>query len=189
MNTLDTVHWLAMINGQKEIDRLVKSLNKLLYYNLGKMGQVSTIEEEIDALRQYLVLQQIRYDFQFDVRIEVDESVLKQPVPRFILQPLVENSLYHGLSDDGYIEVSVALDKDIRISIHDNGAGMKEETIQEILNNRTVEHKKVGMGIGMNYVKRMLDARYGDNASLEIKSEVGKGTSVLLTLPLSREDT
>ncbi|WP_419876408.1 histidine kinase [Candidatus Pristimantibacillus sp. PTI5] len=189
MNTLDTVHWLAMINGQKEIDRLVKSLNKLLYYNLGKMGQVSTIEEEIDALRQYLVLQQIRYDFQFDVRIGVDESVLKQPVPRFILQPLVENSLYHGLSDDGYIEVSVALDKDIRISIHDNGAGMKEETIQEIMNNRTVEHKKVGMGIGMNYVKRMLDARYGDNASLEIKSEVGKGTSVLLTLPLSGENT
>ncbi|WP_424768529.1 histidine kinase [Paenibacillus sp. sgz302251] len=189
MNTLDTVHWLAVMNGQKEIDRLVKSLNKLLYYNLGKLGEVSTIEEEIDALRQYLVLQQIRYDFRFDVRIEADENVLKQPVPRFILQPLVENSLYHGLSDDGYIEVSVKFDKNIRISIHDNGSGMTEETIQELLNNRTVEQKKVGMGIGMNYVKRMLDARYEDKASLEIKSEVGMGTSVVLTLPVSGENT
>ncbi|OXM13326.1 sensor histidine kinase [Paenibacillus herberti] len=189
MNTLDTVHWLAVINGQKEIDRLVKSLNKLLYYNLGKLGQVSTIEEEIDALKQYLVLQQIRYDFEFDVRIDVDKNVLKQPVPRFILQPLVENSLYHGLSDDGYIEVSVVLDKVIRISIHDNGAGMTEETIQEILNNRTVEHKKVGMGIGMNYVKRMLEASYENKASLEIKSEIGKGTSIFLTLPISKEKT
>ncbi|WP_051775376.1 sensor histidine kinase [Paenibacillus tyrfis] len=183
MNTLDTIHWLAVMNGQQEIDRLVQSLNKLLYYNLGKLGQASTIEEEIDALKQYLILQQIRYDFQFDVRIEVDENVLTMPVPRFILQPLVENSLYHGLSDDGYIQVNVILDKDIQISIHDNGSGMSEETIRELLNNRTVEQKKVGMGIGMNYVKRMLEARYEDKAKLEIKSEIGKGTSVLLTLP------
>lgn len=187
MNTLDTVHWLAVMNGQKEIDRLVQSLNKLLYYNLGKLGQASTIEEEISALKQYLILQQIRYDFQFDVRIEVDEKVLKMPVPRFILQPLVENSLYHGLRDEGYIEVRIRLDKDVHISIHDNGSGMSEETIRELLNNRTVEQKKVGMGIGINYVKRMLEARYEDKAKLEIKSELGTGTSVLLTLPIEEE--
>ncbi|WP_159886905.1 sensor histidine kinase [Paenibacillus puerhi] len=188
MNTLDTVHWLALMNGQDEIDRLVQSLNKLLYYNLGKLGQASTIEEEIDALKQYLVLQQIRYDFEFDVRIEVDENVLKIPVPRFILQPLVENSLYHGLNDDGYIEVNVSLDKDIHITIQDNGAGMSEEAIRELLNNRTIEQNKVGMGIGMNYVKRMLEARYEDKARLEIKSEVGEGTSVVLTLPAWEEE-
>jgi two-component system sensor histidine kinase YesM len=189
MNTLDTVHWLAVMNGQNEIDRLVQSLNKLLYYNLGKLGEASTIEEEIDALKQYLVLQQIRYDFQFDVRIDVNEKVLQMSVPRFILQPLVENSLYHGLSDDGYIQVNVMLDKDIQISIHDNGSGMSEETIRELLNNRTVEQRKVGMGIGMNYVKRMLEARYEDKAKLEIKSELGKGTSILLTLPITGEET
>ncbi|UJF33549.1 sensor histidine kinase [Paenibacillus hexagrammi] len=187
MNTLDTVHWLAVMNGQDEIDRLVQSLNKLLYYNLGKLGEVSTIEEEIDALKQYLTLQQVRYDFQFDVRIDVEENVLKLPVPRFILQPLVENSLYHGLSDDGYIQVGVRLDNDIQISIQDNGSGMSEETIRELLNSRTVEQKKVGMGIGMNYVKRMLEARYENKAKLEIKSEVGKGTSILLSLPIAGE--
>ena len=71
MNTLDTAHWLAVMNGQQELDRLISSLNKLLYYNLGKLGERSTIREEIDSLRQYLNLQQIRYDFQFDVRIQL----------------------------------------------------------------------------------------------------------------------
>ncbi|AHV98328.1 sensor histidine kinase [Paenibacillus sabinae] len=188
MNTLNTVHWLAVMNGQDEIDRLVQSLNKLLYYNLGKLGQVSTMREEIDALRQYLILQQIRYDFEFDVRISLDEKVLQIPVPRFILQPLVENSLYHGLSDEGYIQIEVKLDDDIQISIQDNGAGMSEETIQNLLNNRTVEQGKVGMGIGVNYVNRMLKAQYGNRAKLEIKSEMGKGTKVLLILPIAGEE-
>ncbi|OPH46745.1 histidine kinase [Paenibacillus ferrarius] len=185
MNTLDTVHWLAVMNGQIEIDRLVTSLNKLLHYNLGKLGQASTIQEEIEALRQYLILQQIRYDFQFDVQIHVDEEVLKMPIPRFILQPLVENSLYHGLSDDGFIRVEVKLTQTITISIHDNGSGMSEEFIQNLLNNSEVENRKVGMGIGMNYVKRMIDSQYGERAKLEINSVIGKGTSILLSLPLS----
>ncbi|WP_419871957.1 histidine kinase [Candidatus Pristimantibacillus sp. PTI5] len=184
MNTLDTVHWLAVMNGQDEIDRLVQSLNKLLYYNLGKLGRPSTIEGEIDAIKQYLVLQQIRYDFQFDVRIHVDEDVLKKQVPRFILQPLVENSLYHGLSDDGYIWVNVRLNQGIEIAIHDNGSGMSEETIHKLLNNKTAEHVKVGLGIGLNYVKRTIESRYEDKAKLEIKSEIGKGTSIYLTLPI-----
>ncbi|MCJ8010847.1 histidine kinase [Paenibacillus sp. KQZ6P-2] len=185
MNTLDTAHWLAVMNGQQEIDRLIQSLNKLLYYNLGKMGKPSTIEEEIDAIKQYLALQQIRYDFQFDVRIYADEEVLKKQVPRFILQPLVENSLYHGLYDEGYILVDVrSLNRGIQIAIHDNGSGMSEETIHKLLNSKSAEQQKVGMGIGMNYVKRTIESRYQDRACLEIKSEIGNGTSIYLTLPI-----
>ncbi len=184
MNTLDTVHWLAVMNGQNEIDRLVSSLNKLLHYNLGKLGQASTIQEEIEALKQYLILQQIRYDFQFDVQIHMDEDVMKMPIPRFILQPLVENSLYHGLSDDGFIQVDVRLAQTINISIHDNGSGMSEETIKNLLNNPEVENRKVGLGIGMNYVKRMIESQYGEKAELKISSVLGKGTSVFLSLPL-----
>ncbi|MGZ9585475.1 cache domain-containing sensor histidine kinase [Paenibacillus marinisediminis] len=184
MNTLDTAHWLAVMNGQHEIDRLVQSLNKLLYYNLGKLGRPSTIEEEIDAIKQYLVLQQIRYDFKFDVRIHVDEDVLKKQVPRFILQPLVENSLYHGLNDDGHIIVDVRLKDGIEIAIHDNGMGISEESIHKLLNNTTAEHQKVGMGIGMNYVKRTIESQYEGKAKLEIKSEIGKGTSIYLTFPI-----
>ncbi|OME51826.1 sensor histidine kinase [Paenibacillus odorifer] len=188
MNTLDTAHWLAAMNGQHELDRLIQSLNKLLYYNLGKLGRPSTIEEEIQATRQYLTLQQIRYDFEFDVRIQVDEALLKKEVPRFILQPLVENSLYHGLDDEGYILVNVRLNQGVEIAVHDNGAGMSGEHIHKLLSSKTSEQQKSGMGIGMNYVKRTIESRYGQRATLEIKSERGKGTSIFLTLPLEEED-
>ena len=183
MNSLDTVHWLAVMNGQTEIDRLVLSLNKLLYYNLGKLGQTATIQEEIEALREYLTLQQIRYDFEFNVHIQVEESVLKAPIPRFILQPIVENALYHGLHDDGCIEVIVQLNDNIEITIQDNGVGMTEERIDALLNRKQQDNDKVGMGIGMNYVKRMVQFYYEDRAKLEIKSEPNQGTTVLLTLP------
>ncbi|WP_274365939.1 sensor histidine kinase [Paenibacillus thermotolerans] len=184
MNTLDTAHWLAAMNGQHEIDRLIQSLNKLLYYNLGKLGKPSTIEEEIDAVKQYLTLQQIRYDFQFDVRIHVDEGVLKKEVPRFILQPIVENSLYHGLSDDGSIVIDVKLNRGIEIAVHDNGSGMTEDRIYKLLNSKETEQQKVGLGIGLNYVKRTLHSRYGNKAKLEINSRIGQGTSIFLTLPV-----
>ncbi|MGO4370788.1 sensor histidine kinase [Paenibacillus sp. MCAF20] len=189
MNTLDTVHWLAVMNGQKDIDKLVLSLNKLLYYNLGKMGETSTIGNEIDALKEYLQLQQIRYDFQFDVDIDVDEKSLGLPSPRFLLQPMVENALYHGVSDDGYIYVGVMLQEDgLLITIQDNGAGMTKEMIDQLMDDDTEESDKVGMGIGMKYVKRILKANYGSESKLQIKSEQGKGTIVSVRLPLPAAD-
>lgn len=186
MNTLDTVHWLAVFNGNKEIDKLVLSLNKLLSYNLGKMGEETTVEKEIQAVKEYLQLQQIRYDFQFDVDIDVDENTFGILIPRFILQPLVENALYHGVSDDGYIHVDIKLNKNLEITIQDNGSGMSKEEIDRLLHEETDESQKVGMGIGMRYVKRILESNYGEKAKLEIKSEVGKGTIVTLLLPVFR---
>lgn len=189
MNTLDTAHWLAVMNGQQELDRLISSLNKLLYYNLGKLGERSTIREEIDSLRQYLNLQQIRYDFQFDVRIHVEDDLLDVVTPRFILQPLVENALYHGLSDDGYIRVEVKkTGHGVEVGVHDNGHGITEEEISKLLHQEAVDQRKAGMGIGMNYVKRMIENLYGDRAELEITSQLGKGTSVYLRLPIEKEE-
>ncbi|KGE18209.1 sensor histidine kinase [Paenibacillus wynnii] len=188
MNTLDTVHWLAVFSGHDKIDKLVLSLNKLLSYNLGKMGEVTTIGDEVQALKEYLQLQQIRYDFQFDVDIDVDENAMALLIPRFILQPLVENALYHGVSDDGYIHVDIKSNDGLDIKIQDNGAGMSEETIDRLLNDESKENQKVGMGIGMRYVKSILHANYGGEARLEIKSEIGKGTIVSVRIPLSGGD-
>lgn len=188
MNTLDTVHWLAMMNGQQEINKLVLSLNKLLHYNLGKMGEASTIGGEIEALYEYLQLQQIRYDFQFDVDIEVDDQAMSLAIPRFILQPIVENALYHGVSDDGYIHVGIKLKRDLEITIQDNGAGMSQEKMDLLLQEGEPETRKVGMGIGMKYVTRILEANFGDRATFDIKSEVGKGTIVFMRIPIVKEE-
>ncbi|MCQ6562649.1 sensor histidine kinase [Paenibacillus mendelii] len=188
-NTLDTVCWLARLNGQDKIDRLVTSLNKLLHYNLDKQGQETTIKQEIGALKEYLNLQQIRYDFRFGVKIEADEFVENQSIPRFILQPLVENALYHGLGDDGVIQVQVSVEDAsyVVVSVSDNGIGLSEEAIHKLLHNERGENKKMGFGIGINYVKRILLSRYGPGAELQIKSSEGGGTTVLLRLPLKKE--
>ncbi|MGP4038491.1 sensor histidine kinase [Gracilibacillus sp. D59] len=189
MNTLDTAKWLAISGDKKELTSLLTSLNKLLYYNMGKLGILSTLEEELDSMKQYLMLQQIRYDFEYVTNVNVPVDVLQAPIPRFILQPLVENSLYHGLVDEGTIEITINLNGEmIVIEVRDDGRGMTREKMDEILNNQTFKQTKNGMGIGLNYVKRMMERTYGSYAEIEMDSTVGKGTAVRLRIPHIKGD-
>lgn len=183
MNTLDTAHWLAVMKNQDEIDNIIQSLNKLLAYNLGKIGRVSTLKDELAAVQQYLLLQQFRHEFTFEVSIPDDQELLNEPIPRFILQPIVENAIYHGLSKQGHIIIRVVKTDLIELSVCDNGTGMASDKINELLDNKLLAREKLGMGIGMNYVKRMLEAHYSGRAKLHIESELGKGTSVWIYLP------
>ncbi|WP_164821489.1 sensor histidine kinase [Paenibacillus koleovorans] len=185
-NTLDSIRWIARLNGQDEIDRMISTLNKLLYYNMGKSG-VATIGQELNALRDYVELQQMRYDFLFNVQIsEVEVHLREFVIPRFILQPLVENALYHGLKINGQISVKVDLEsgKSIRIEVRDNGVGMTAEQIEGIQSEES-DQKKRGIGIGIYYVSRMLSVQYKGQAQLQIQSEPGKGTSMVVYIPFT----
>ncbi|WP_183040975.1 sensor histidine kinase [Salipaludibacillus neizhouensis] len=184
MNTLDTARWLAVSGEKEEVIHLLSSLNKILYYNMGKLGHLSTLKEELESVEQYLRMQQIRYDFTYKIETFISEQQIHTPVPRFILQPVVENSIYHGLVDEGEIEVSIRLGKnDFIIEVKDDGRGMTEEKIQQILHTDLIEEKKQGMGIGLNYVKRILERTYGNADRIKIKSETNKGTRVLIFIP------
>ncbi|SFD48875.1 two-component system, sensor histidine kinase YesM [Paenibacillus catalpae] len=185
-NTLDTIQWLARLKGQEDIDMVATSLNKLLYYNLGKRGPQTTITEELEALKDYLTLQKIRYDFEFSVTIHVEEELRCCLVPRFILQPLVENSLYHGdLDNNGLVEVTAEPDGDgyMFIRIWDNGRGMTSEKIASLLEKHSEEQNKIGLGIGVYYVKRVFDSQYNGLASFQMTSELGEGTCITLRIP------
>ncbi|RED75123.1 sensor histidine kinase [Cohnella phaseoli] len=183
-NTLDTIRWLAHSKGMIEINDLISTLNRLLYYNMGKRGE-STVRQEIDALNDYVSLQKIRYDFQFKVSIRADEELMDTAVPRFILQPLVENSLYHGLKDNTVIEVSMEAVEDLLIiEVKDNGEGMDEDELNRLLDGYSDERRSVGMGIGLHYVSRTLKARFGDKTRLSITSKRGDGTSIILKFPM-----
>jgi len=189
-NTLDTIRWLARMAGQTEIDQLISTLNKVLYYNLGK-GNAATIADEIAALRHYVSLQRVRYNFQFDVRIETEQDTQDALIPRFILQPLVENALYHGgMPDDGMIRVGIERDGDarLRIQVIDNGAGMDAMTIQRLLYADAKPKRRGGLGIGIQYVFRMLRHQFGDEAQFQIDSVVGSGTNITLRLPYRRKE-
>ncbi len=187
MNTLDTARWLSISGDRNEVTHLLSTLNKLLYYNMGKLGHLSTLAEEIDSMEQYLQLQQIRYDFTYTINNHIDEELLDSSVPRFILQPLVENSIYHGLVDDGKITVTVnRLGNQMILMVSDNGRGISKENIIKLLNEPAADQQKNGMGIGLNYVKRIIERTFGDTASIEIRSEIDKGTTVILKIPMMR---
>lgn len=188
-NTLNTAQWLARLKGQHEIDRFLSLFTKVLKYNLAKDGTIVTLKDEIDSLNDYVELQKIRYDFEFDVRYDIPEPFLATPLPRFILQPIVENALYHGMMDEkGIIEVSVQEQSQaLLLKVTDNGNGISPEKIKELLESDTRKNNLSGLGIGLNYVKRTLSSFTGGSSELAIDSVIGKGTVVSIHLPIDRE--
>lgn len=183
-NSLNTIQWLARANGQTEIVNLVKVFTRVLHYNMAKGSMIVTVQEEIDALQDYIELQNVRYDYRFNIAVDLEQEVGGVPIPRFVLQPLVENALYHGLlSEQGDIHVALgrAAAGRIFIRVTDNGKGMTPEKIRELLSGEG--GRKSGLGIGLNYVKKMLEVYYGSMAEMTIDSVLDEGTSIAIALP------
>ncbi len=184
MNTLNSVRWLAVMHRQPEIDKFVSTLIFLLSYNLGKTKETATLRTETKVMHAYLDLQQKRYDFQ--VTLDIPEGTyLDTPVARFILQPVVENAVCHGLDEHGKLEVRITPDEAagiITITIRDDGKGLSEETLA-LLQRESPDQQQGGRGIGLRYVRSMLEAFYGDKARLQIDSTPNQGTTVIMYLP------
>lgn len=184
MNALNSVRWLAVMHRQAEIDKFASSLIFLLNYNLGKSPEPATLRTEIKVMRAYLDLQQMRYDF--EVRLNIMEGdYLDLPVARFILQPIVENAVCHGLDENGKLEVSISPDDAARIVaivIRDDGKGLSPDTLA-LLQPGTADPQQAGRGIGLRYVRSMLESFYGDKARLQMDSTPNQGTTVTMQLP------
>lgn len=185
-NTLNTVQWIARMNGQKEIDTLLSALTRLLYYNMGKEGSFISVKEEVESLNDYVTLQLARNDHQFEIIFDVADQVKGYLIPRFIIQPLVENSIYHGLVlKEGVISIEITHtdNQHININVQDNGVGMSENIIKKLEANDTSDEKELGIGIGLSYVVRILKAYYGTNGHISIKSVINIGTTVSIDIP------
>ncbi|MFC5447678.1 sensor histidine kinase [Paenibacillus aestuarii] len=184
MNALYSVRWLAVMHQQADIDKFVNSLIYLLNYNLGKSQEAATLRTEIKVMRAYLDLQQMRYDF--EVKLDITEgSYLDGPVAQFILQPIVENAVCHGLDEHGQLDVCIRPDESARmitIVIRDDGKGLSEETLA-LLQPAAPGQQQMGRGIGLRYVRSMLETFYGDSARLQIDSTPKLGTTVTMYLP------
>jgi two-component system sensor histidine kinase YesM len=190
-NTLNTVQWLAKTNDQSEIVNLIAIFTRLLRYNLGKNGVLVRLSDEIDALKDYVALQQIRYNYEFSIDIKADPSTLNVQVPRFLLQPLIENALYHGqMEEDSHIWLSITrtAGQSILVQVKDNGKGMSTAQIDKLLNHQISERDKVGMGIGLNYVNMMLRVHGGQESGLRITSSPEQGTNISFELPFKELD-
>ncbi|MBB6730214.1 sensor histidine kinase [Cohnella zeiphila] len=191
-NTLNTIQWLARIQGQTNIAELVSIFTRVLHYNLGKKSIIVTVREEVEAVRDYIDLQNIRYDHSFNVRLKVDPAAEEVPIPRFILQPLVENALYHGFDNDegGKIEVVIAIESSssglrrLLLRVTDNGKGIPAEKLAKMMGEDDDRLRRSGLGIGLRYVRKMLSVYYDSDAEWSIESEDGGGTSIAIRLPV-----
>ena len=191
MNALNSVHWLAVMHNQREIDKVVSSLNHLLSYNLGKSAQQATLRTEIGALLAYIDVQKMRYDFEARLCI-TDGAYLDSPVARFILQPIAENAICHGMDENGTLEVTifpVREERTIRVVIQDDGKGMDSETLSVVQSCASFDSEHRGRGIGLLYVRSMLESFYGSRATMSIESQLNGGTTVTLSLPSGEEQS
>ena len=179
MNALHSLHWMAVVNEQEDIDEYIYQLNFILGYSLGKIYTQSTFRTEIKSLEMYVDLQKKRYDFNFWLETDI-EQYLDEPCARLILQPLAENAICHNMDSFGNLWVSMYTENDnIIIEIRDDGLGIKnKEDIEKEITGRQ------NKGIGLRYVKLSLQAFYGENVPLILKSFPDKGTQVIIKIPI-----
>lgn len=199
MNTLNTIHWMALMNQQKEIDEITQALSHLLSYNLDKDSLNTTLQRELSAVNEYVRLQKVRYQFTYQEIVPSSEGFLNFPCPKFLLQPFVENALSHGYVEHMKITISVENQDDaLRITVSDTGSGMAQEQIQSIrrtaasvFSQNTLQNPvssivipgQKGKGIGLSYVMGVLFSYYEGKASLLVECSPDEGTSFSLILP------
>ncbi|MCI9024480.1 MAG: histidine kinase [Dorea sp.] len=189
LNTLNSVQWMAQMSRQRDISEFVHRLKKLLSYNLGKEGRRTTLRMELDIIKDYIALQQMRYDFTVEMHVE-DGDYLDQPAVRMLFQPLVENAIRYGLGEDEKISIQVFEDtvrKLAVITISDSGNGLTQEEIDQI--NESFDYdwenkKGTNRGIGLRYVKAMLESFYEGETSLFVNSRKGRGTKITILIPV-----
>jgi two-component system sensor histidine kinase YesM len=186
-NTLGSVKWIASMQKADKIVEMTEALISILRYTAKLESSMVTLREEIDNIRNYIIIQNVRYYNRIQLQIQVDDSLLDNRMPKLILQPIVENAIFHGfaeLEDEGIITVRAhRYDEGIQIEISDNGAGIDPATA-EWLNRelRSAENIQTS-GIGLPNVQRRIQLHYGDRYGIGFHSAQGQGTTFVITLP------
>lgn len=185
-NTLDSIVWMAEHEKNGDVITMVTALAKLFRISISKGKNIITVQEELEHVRNYLIIQTKRYKSKFKFEIEAQEDILNYKTLKLILQPIVENSIYHGIEymvDEGFIKISVGvIDEKLLFQVSDNGLGMAPETCNSLLVQDT--KSKSGSGVGVKNVHERIQLSYGKEYGLEIESELEIGTSVKIWLPL-----
>lgn len=185
-NTLDSIVWLIDDGKNSEASRMVVALAKLFRISISRGRNIITVKDEIEHARSYLLIQSIRYSNAFKYSFDVQPEVLECTTVKLILQPLIENAIYHGIKnriEEGNIKVKAYIEQErIVFKIIDNGYGIKEEKIAQIY--ETFQNPEINDGVGVKNVYMRLKLYYGDDADLTIESELDEGTTITLYIPL-----
>ena len=187
-NTLDSILWLIENEKNNEAAEMLVALATLFRIGISNDSEVIPVRDELEHVRNYLLIQNIRYSGSFDYEFDVDESMLDIKTMKLILQPIIENCIYHGLKnkiDKGHIRISVHTEQDcILMSVSDNGYGMREETISELY--QSFEDGAVSNSVGLKNIYQRVMIYYSGNAGMKVESVLDEGTTITIQQPLIR---
>ncbi len=191
-NTLDTISWMAREYEARDIVRLVDALTSMFRIGLSHGKDIISVKEEMTHVSNYLYIQKIRYKDKLNYRIDISEALLGYKVPKLILQPLVENAIYHGIKEKrggGIITVTAATEDGLLIfKVHDDGAGIPAERLAQ-LNCQLSRHTELDQkqSFGLFYIQEKIQLCYGKNYGISIDSRQGEETTVTVTLPMNED--
>ena len=186
-NTLDIIVW--MIENEKKTDavRVVTALARFFRISLSRGKSIITVKDELEHVRNYLMIQQMRFKNKFTYEIDADEDVLELASLKLMLQPMVENAIYHGMEfmdGDGVIQIRVWREgDDLYLRVRDNGLGMTKEQVENLFKDSGHVPSRRGSGIGVRNVNERVHLYFGDAYGLRIESEPDEGTDVIIHLP------
>lgn len=183
-NMLETMGYLALSGQSEKVYFAIEAMGGYYRKSLSKGSEVITIRDEVDIVKNYLTLQKLRYEDVFEDTYEVDEQVCDRKILKLVLQPLVENALYHGIKpmgEKGHIHISVyRLNDFIHISVEDDGVGMDEEELANVLNTGL---EKNSSSFGLRGTMERLRIFYGVTDVYRIESRKYQGTKVTIIIP------
>lgn len=193
-NTLDSVIWMAESGKHQEVVKMVTALARLFRISISRGRNIISVKEELAHAENYLTIQKMRYKDQFEYNFEVDASVLGFNTQKLILQPIIENAIYHGIRqmvDEGEITIRAFVRDEVLVfEVEDNGLGMTTETASKLLEKHhegAPESVRVG-GVGVMNVYERIQLMYGEAYGIKIESEVEEGTKVTISIPATKGD-
>lgn len=184
-NTLESIRYMILFEP-KTAETMLVSLSRLLRYSIQRGDEMASLNEETEFADRYLQIMLYRYGERLNYAIHVENSAREIEVPRMILQPLVENSIKYGFADGVVLHVEITAqvtDGELKITVKDDGKGIEEELLDSLKENLTHRHNR-SPHIGLYNVHRRIHLLYGGSYGAEIESFPGRGTSVVLTIPV-----
>lgn len=190
-NTLDSIIWMAEGKKYEEVVLMTASLARLLRQSISNEDEVVPISREVEYAKGYLTIQKMRYKDKLEFQIDVEPSILNIPLIKLVLQPIIENAIYHGLKykeSKGLLLVKGFMkDGNAVLKVIDDGVGMDEETLAHIYDRHKVNYHS--NGVGVYNVQKRLKLYYGENYGITYESEQGVGTTATITIPGIQEET
>ncbi len=188
-NTLDSIVWLAENNQNKEVIEMVIALSRFFRISISRGKNTISVKDELEHAKQYLHIQKIRYNRKFDFEFQIDHEVYTYSTVKLILQPIIENAIYHGINSEyetGFIMIKAYIhNQKLKFEIENNGYGITSEKIENLYQSMKNESK--ANSVGLRNVYQRLKLYYGDEADILITSILDQMTNVKLIIPLRKD--